>query len=274
MFDNIKKLREKTGVSIIDCKKALLESDNDIDKAIIYLRKTGSSILESKANRTTKNGVIGICLTDDRKNGVILEINCETDFVARSNEFETLVKQIALFYLSEYNMEKCFNFNSQVDVKEKYLVDLISDFAVKFKENIVIKRLLKVYSIDGFLFSYIHFDKKIASIIELDSNDETLALDLLMQIVSMKPKFLDIKHVPENVITSERNLFFEKLKLQHQDKNDILLNKMVDGQIAKFFKENVLLEQIFIKDTKKTIKVFLNNKVNILSYNYFSLGEC
>ena len=256
-FDNVKKLRDLTGISIIDCKKALIESNNDIDLAVVYLRKHGASIVENKSVRQTNNGVISFLVCESKKSGVIIEVNCETDFVAKSDDF--FLKN---FYLSENEI-----------FLSKDLNELKINLVSRFRENLVLKRVFKMYSDNGFIFGYLHFDNKLGVILNINKDDSILAKDVLIQIASMKPKYIKKSDVLSDTLMSEKQIYFDKLKNKYPEKDDILLSKMVEGQMNKFFTENVLLEQNFVKDNKKTINQLINSEIDIITFKMFCLGQ-
>lgn len=272
-FDNVKKLRDKTGISIIDCKKALLVSNNDIDNAIIYLRKNGASIVDSKSNRQANNGVISVFVNENKKDGVIIEVNCETDFVAKSVDFLDYVNRLCLYFVSNDFLGKNFSIYENDIVLNKELADLKIDLISKLRENLVLKRVFKFFSNDNFLFSYLHFDNKIGVILSIDKDDSLLAKDILIQIASMRPKYLSILNVPEDVLLSEKQVYLDKLKNKYPEKDAALLSKMVDGQVNKFYSDTVLLEQDFVKDNKKKIKQIISSKCNIIHFKMFCLGQ-
>lgn len=272
-FDNVKKLRDRTGISILDCKKALMESNNDIDLAVVYLRKSGAAVVENKSSRQTNNGVISFLVCENKKDGVIIEINCETDFVAKSEDFINFCNKVCEYYLSEKFLCKIFYLSENEITLSKELIELKIDLISRFRENLIVKRIFKTYSNHGFIFGYLHFDNKLGVILNIDKDDKNLAKDVLIQIASMKPKYLSTSEISGDVLFSEKQIYLDKLKNKYPDKDDTLLSKMLEGQMNKFFAENVLLEQTFVKDNKKTIKQLISSKINILSFNLFCLGQ-
>jgi elongation factor Ts len=271
-LNNVKKLRELTGISIIDCKKALLESNNNIDLAVIYLRKSGASIMESKSNRQANNGVISVFINESKCDGVMLEVNCETDFVAKSSDFLNYVDKLCKYFVSNDFLGKNFIMTDDKIVLNQELNDLKIDLLSKLRENIVLKRVVKFFSQSGFLFSYLHFDNKLGVVLNIDKDDNFLAKDILIQIASMKPKYLNILDIPGDVLLAEKQISFDKLKNKYPDKSLDLLTKMVNGQVNKFYSDNVLLEQDFVKDNKKKVKQVIG-LCNIISFTTFCLGN-
>lgn len=272
LFDKVKELRNRTGIGIVECKKALLASDNDLDKAIVFLRKSGIINSESRSMKNSKEGIIYSKITSDKHTAIIIELNCETDFVARSDYFLEYAQYVCDFYLSSKDFPDRFFFDKNI-ILPKPLEDAKTDLYLKVKENIFINKIRKFYSVDSYLYNYIHFDNKLGAILELNNDIPSLALDILIQIVAMNPKYLSISDIPLELINNERLIIFDKFKNQYPDKSDFLLNKMVDGQINKFYKSNVLLEQSFVKDLKISISDHIKNIVNINLFFRLCLGE-
>ncbi len=272
-FDNVKKLRDLTGISIIDCKKALIESNNDIDLAVVYLRKHGASIVENKSVRQTNNGVISFLVCESKKSGVIIEVNCETDFVAKSDDFLNFCNKVCEYYISDDFFLKNFYLSENEIFLSKDLNELKINLVSRFRENLVLKRVFKMYSDNGFIFGYLHFDNKLGVILNINKDDSILAKDVLIQIASMKPKYIKKSDVLSDTLMSEKQIYFDKLKNKYPEKDDILLSKMVEGQMNKFFTENVLLEQNFVKDNKKTINQLINSEIDIITFKMFCLGQ-
>ncbi len=272
IFDNVKKLRDITGIGIVECKSALLASNNNIDNAVIYLRQKGTLVATGKSSRTANEGVVHVFVKDDKKSCVILEVRCETDFISRSFEFIGYCDNVGSYFLSSKFFDQNFILYENEIVVSQELNDLRVSLISKFKENIFIKRVYRQSASYGFLFSYVHLDR-IGVILNISVNDGAVALDILMQIAAMNPKYIDIGDVPNDILLSEKSIYSTKFKNQYPDKDALLLNKMIDGQVNKFFKDNVLLEQVFIKDAKKNVRYFLNNVVCVNSFVRFELGE-
>jgi elongation factor Ts len=270
-IDNVKKLREVTGIGIVECRNALMATYNNFDDAILYLRKKSSSVVAMKSTRVANEGLIFVKVSDNKKCSVMLELNCETDFVSKSCDFQGYGEKLCDFFLSDFfGNDNFLLFGDDVKLSSE-LMDLLANLVSKFGENIVVKRVFRNFVNDGFVFSYTHFGR-IGAVLHISINDYDVALPVLMQIASMNPRYVAIKDVPEDFLINEKVLYFEKLKDQYPDKDISLLNKMVDGQLSKFFKENVLLEQSFIKDLKNTVKFFLRDCV-VYSFIRFETGE-
>lgn len=248
----IKNLREITGISILECKKALIENNFEIEQAVKYLKNTGILKASIKSTRNVKCGLIGITIDKMNKNAVITEINCETDFVAKSNEFIDFVNNTLNYILLKMENKNIYISNNEQlpnDI-ENNRINLIS----KLNENIIIKKIKKVSINNGYIDWYIHGTNnvgRIGSIIIVDKfNNEYLTTykDLVMQITAMNPKYLNKDIIPKE----EKNIIKD---------------------LDTFITEHVLLEQKFIKDNKKLIKDIINNKFNILDFIRFEVGE-
>lgn len=272
VFDNVKKLRDMTGIGIVDCKNALLVNNNNIDDAVIYLKKKGMLNAVTKSSRLANEGLIHTILSNDKKSGVILELRCETDFVSRAKEFKDYCDDVCNYFISDNFSNNNFLLKENDIILDQKLMDAKIDLVSRFKENIFIKKVCRISTKDGFLFTYVHFGR-IGVILNISVDDVIIGTDVLMQITSMNPKYVDIKNVSDDVVLKEKDIYFNRFKSQHHDKDEALLNKMVDGQLSKFFKDNVLLEQTFVKDMKKNIRSFLNNRVCVYDFIRFELGD-
>lgn len=247
LLKKIKELRNKTGISIQDCKKALLENNMDIEKSIITLQKKGIINAESRSLKLTNNGTIIINVSDDKKKAVILEINCETDFVSKSDDFQNFAKFLSSKIIEsdiisdeEHNIDVTSISNDINDEKKKLIA--------KLNENILIKRIKKITT-KNFIFSYIYeINKigKIGAIIIVDKliSDKDIYKNILLQIIAMNPKYISKEKLSKEIIN-------EKL----------------------YSEENILLEQKYIKDNKTVIKDLIKNNFIILEMIRFEIGE-
>ncbi len=249
----ISQLRDQTGAGIADCKKALEEGEGDITKAIEILRKRGEIKAASKGDRATKEGVIAF--DGDNKKCAAVVLVCETDFVSRGEDFQNTASEMAHKLLTDGDGE----FKSWADAKVKELV-------LKIGENI---QLPDSGIVEGELLGrYIHHNKKVAAIVALDGGDETVANDVAMQAVAMAPNYLAPEDVPSEVIEKEKEIYKELLK--KEGKPEAIWDKILEGKLAKFYEENCLNNQVYIKDDSKKIKDILSG-AKILSFRRFKV---
>ncbi len=280
---DVKKLREMTGAGMLDCKKALEEAGGDIEKAKEILRVKGLAKAEKKASRETKEGIIAVAVSDDRKKGAVIELNCETDFVARNEEFKKLAEDILDHILSvDENADKegeGTDILSQKFVKDnsKTVEELIKEAIAKIGENIRLSRYCR-YDAQGLLHSYVHGGGRIGVLLEFKApevNDQVLRVvqDVAMQIAAMRPEFVSVDTVPQEVIEREKKILAEQAK--QEGKPEHIIDKIVQGKLRKFYQEKVLLEQPFIKDDKKTVGKYIKESgqgVEIVRFCRFELG--
>lgn len=263
----VKALREKTGVGMMHCKEALMENNGDFDSAVDWLRKKGIATAAKKADRTTTDGLVAIAIKDDT--AVTVEINSETDFVARNVVFQTLVNDIAQTAI------KCENLNalqSATITTGKSVANEIAEKIAVIGENITLRRMHSIKINKGVIASYVHNSVtenigKIAVIIGIESEADqsklkALGKQIAMHIAAMKPQGLDRDDIDPVLVQSERDIFFEQSRAS--GKTDNIIEKMVEGRIKKFFAEVVLLEQIFVIDGKSKISDIIKNAENEL----------
>lgn len=270
----IMKLRNQTGAGIMDCKNALKEADGDMEKAVEILRKKGLSGLAKRAGREMKEGIVVI--KNNNSKYVMIELNCETDFVARNEEFVNLANTFADEMLTKDN------FLPHLDdgAKEK-----LNNLAMKIGENMQIRRSV-IYKVNenSIIGYYLHSDKKKASLVRITfegncdkSKLEEAAKNIAMQIVAMSPRWIKREDVPADVIEKEKEIY--KASPQAQGKSEIALSKMLEGRINKFFQDTCLVEQAYIRDNKLTVKTYLENlsktlgsKLTITEFDAFIIG--
>ena len=288
--DLIKKLRENTGCGMADCNKALKENNDDYEKAVEWLRKKGLSSAAKKSSRVTAEGVVGI--ENDGKKATILEVNSETDFVARNEKFQDLVKNLLKISLNikEDDTDKFAETlkSSKCEKCNEVVSDIVANAVATIGENLQIRRG-KTLSVDnGLIISYVHTAiapglGKIGVLVALKSDAsqdklEELGKGIAMHIAATKPEFLTEADVPATKIDSEKEIARELAK--KSGKPDNIVEKMVEGRVKKFYEENVLLNQAYIMDGNKKISDLLKDfeketgkKVEIQEYVFFVLGE-
>ncbi len=282
-MEDVKKLREMTGAGMLDCKKALEEAGGDIEKAKEILRVKGLAKAEKKAGRETKEGLIYVVLSEDRKKGAMIELNCETDFVARNEEFRKLAERIARHVLekeeigdSEGEGEKILS-QELYDEPGKTVELLIKEAIAKIGENIKLSRYCR-YVTGDYLHSYVHGGGRIGVIVDFKApelNEQVLRVvqDVAMQIAAMRPEYTRAEDIPQEVLERERRILREQAL--SEGKPEHIVDKIVEGKLKKFYQEKVLLQQPFIKDDKKTVGDFIKESgtgVEIKRFCRFELG--
>lgn len=267
----VKELRERTGLGMMECKAALTETDGDMDAATDLLRKKAGARVEKKAGRIAAEGAIGVHLGDDRKIAVLAEVNSETDFVAKGEDFIAFANAVAA----------CVATHQPMDVDALMKLPLKSGSAetvaaareglvAKLGENINVRRFLR-YVAKGHVGSYVH-GRKIGVLIEIEGGDETLARDLAMHIAASRPEYVSRDQVPAAQIAKEKEIFAAQAKAS--GKPDDIIEKMVLGRISKYFAEITLLGQPFVKDPDTTVEKLLkaaNAKAN--RFARYEVGE-
>jgi len=275
LIKKIKKLRFYTNSGFLSCKDALLKNNMDLEKSLDYLRKTGIASAVKKKIRKANEGLVSVFLSENRKTAVILEINCESDFVAKSEEFKFFIEELKKYIINNPNIKENFLFteNYMKDFDEKIKarrLELIS----KLGENIILKRFIKLKTINDFFFSYVHgrSDYGQIGVIVCIDNDKyrSLAYDIAMQIAAMSPVYIDVTNIPFSFIKKEREIYSETIKNKSNDKN--INNKIINGKINKRLSEIVLLKQKFIKDQNISIKKLIFGKFKIVQFYRFELG--
>ena len=265
----VKDLREKTGAGMMDCKKALVECDGDMDKAIDYLREKGISKAAKKAERIAAEGLANIYVNGNE--AVVLELNSETDFVAKNAEFKELLDKIgnAILESDATDLESALN----VKVGNDTVNDLIVNATAKIGEKISLRRFEKVSKTDKEVFgSYLHMGGKIASLTVVSGSDEVVAKDVAMQAAAMRPLYTTIDSVPAEDLEHEKSVIREQVI--NEGKKPEFADKIVEGRIRKFYEETVLEEQAFIKDSGLSVKAYLeNNKSSLVKLVRYEVGE-
>ncbi len=276
----IKQLREMTGAGIKDVKEALVEADGDFDKAIEILRKKGIAKSEKKLSRTAKQGLIGHYLSDDRKFGALVELNCETDFVAATDDFKNLLSEILDMVVKHKpsNVEELLSLktDSGDTVEEKIKLAI-----GKIGENIVLRRFAIFETKDGLIEIYVHPGSMLAAMVEMKPDDEAIipvARDIAMQIAAMAPYSVSEKDFPQDVLEREKKIYREQALEQGKPEN--IVDRIVEGKIKAFLEEKTLLAQPFIKDTGKTVGEYLEEKskelgkpIEVVRFVRYKVGE-
>ena len=265
----VKDKREKTGAGMMDCKKALVETNGDMEKAIDYLREKGISKAAKKAERIAAEGLSNIYIKGN--DAVVVELNSETDFVAKNAEFKELLDKIGNTILENNvtNLEEALN----AKCGDETINDLIVNATAKIGEKISLRRFEKVTKTDSQVFgSYLHMGGKISSLTILEGGNEEVARDVAMQAAAMRPQYVNIESVPAEDLEREKNVIREQVI--NEGKKPEFADKIVEGRIRKFYEETVLEEQAFIKDSGLSVKAYLsNNNATLVKLVKYEVGE-
>ncbi|MBQ3485037.1 MAG: elongation factor Ts [Clostridia bacterium] len=280
----VKELRERTQAGMMDCKKALMENDGDMDKAIDWLREKGLAQAAKKAGRIAAEGAVVQYITECGKVGAVVEVNCETDFVAKTDNFMNFANSVAK-HVALANPADIESLNAQkfVDDESKTIENMISDATVAIGEKISIRRFAR-YETTGLVSSYIHMGGKVGVLVELATTAgdneavKELAHDLCLQIAAAKPEAVRREEVNSENLEKEREIY--RVKALESGKPEKIVDKIVEGQIEKYYKEVCLLEQVFVKDGDKTIKGLVAEvakaagaPIDVVRYARFERGE-
>lgn len=251
-MDMIKELKEKTGAGIVDCKKTLQDTNGNMEEAVDILRKKGLAKADKKAGRAAKEGAVRILLSDDKKTGLAVKVNCETDFVAKTEDFQKFVDEV-----SNTIFKKKYPFSTELPAD---LEEMRKNVIAKLGENILVSEWAFIEA-KGSLYSYLHLGK-VAAIVDFSGDAKALAGDetqnfmkqVAMQITAMSPVSVSEKDFPQDLLEREKSIYVEEARNAGKGKPDAVIEKIAQGKLNKFLNENVLLEQEFILDSEKKIK--------------------
>ena len=258
----VKELREKTGLGLMDCKKALEGANGDMDLAIEELRKTSGVKASKKSGRSAADGLIAIELKE--QNIFMIEVNCETDFVARDDSFVSFTKETLQNFSDNPD-------SSLEELLDKGIEDDREKLVQKLGENIVVRRVSKTDS-SSTVGSYLHSNQKIGCIVSLDGGNESLANDIAMHAAATDPMAISPSDIPEEIVAKEKEIF--KAQSEESGKPAEIIEKMIEGKVSKFLAEVSLTEQDFVKDPNVKISQLLkDNDANILSFTRYEVGE-
>lgn len=266
----VKELRETTGAGMMDCKKALTACEGDMEKAIDFLREKGLSTAKKKAGRIAAEGVVASYISDDAKVGVIVEVNCETDFVAKTDNFKELVGAIAAHIATANPADMDALLASSVG--EQTVGELVTASIAKIGENISLRRFARYEVAEGLVSAYIHGGGKIGVLVKLTAGTAELGKDIAMQIAAAKPSYLNRDQVPAAELEHEKEVLSEQARQEGKPEN--IIEKMVIGRINKYYKEVCLIDQEFVKDPDLTIaKLLKANNADVVEFARFQMGE-
>lgn len=265
-------LRERTGAGMMDCKKALTECNGDAEKAIDFLREKGLAAAAKKAGRIAAEGIVGSYMTDDHKVGVIVEVNCETDFVAKTDDFKafvaTIAKQIAV--KNPATVEELME-QTLVDDPAKTVNMLLNEAVAKIGEKISIRRFQRA---EGVVDTYVHLGGKIGVLVDVEGEAVAEKLhDVAMQIAAAKPNCISRDDVNQADVEKEKEILRAQALNEPKPKPEAIIEKMVNGRIEKYYKEVCLMEQPFVKDQDQSVGQMVGGAFKVLSFTRFEMGE-
>lgn len=269
-------LRQKTGAGVLDCKKALTETNGDMDKAVDYLREKGMATAAKKASRIAAEGIVAAKISGNT--GVLVEVNCETDFVAKGDQYREFVNEVADYVLN--------NDVKDIDALVAAKNDATVAATAKIGEKIAIRRFVKYVAEGGIVESYIHMGGKVGVLVEIDgcTCDATheLAHDVALQIAAAKPLYLTADEVPAEVLDKEKEILLAQIENDEKlkSKPEMVKHKMVEGKIGKYYDENCLMNQAFVKDPSINIEKLVKNysdkmgkTLSVKRFTRFEMGE-
>lgn len=253
-LDQIKLLREKSGAGMVDCQKVLKETNGDIEAAMEILRKKGIAKAAKRTGRETKEGIIKVLASDDGKEGYILEVNAETDFVSRNEQFKDFVDK-ALSVLTETKAE-----NKEILLQQKMAGSTVGEELENLSGVIGEKLGIKgcaVLKTSGTIAAYTHLGGRIGVLVSLEKEGEkNLAYEIAMQVAAANPKYIEPSEVPSSELNKEKEIYTEQLKAEGKPEN--IIDKIMEGKIEKYYEEVCLIKQEYIKDDKKKVADILN----------------
>lgn len=278
-MDIIKELRERTGIGIMDCKKALQETDGDMDKAIRLLKEKGAITAAKKNERTVKEGSIGFCINEDKTQVACIELQCETDFVAKNELFINLAKDISktAMNLNDISVDALLNSKSE---KGETIQAMINEGIQKWGEKTVLADV-KVMKTSGFFGTYVHFNNKLVSVVEFDIKPKGKCLEIAnqiaMHVASEKPLALNREGIDAEAVKEQKEIFEKQIREQGKPEN--MIGKILEGKMNSWYSETVLIDQKLFTDNKITIKSLIDeiskeagSTATIKNFSIISLG--
>lgn len=265
----INKLRQQTGAGMMDCRKALVESNGDFESAIDYLRKKGQKVAALRGDREAKEGVVIAQTTNDNKTGYIINVSCETDFVSKNVEYIAFAQSIMDAAIAN-NVSSVEELNA-VKTGNETIADRLNEQVAKIGEKISVSRFEKIEA--TYVAAYIHGSYRMGVLVGLNKENEEAGKDIAMQIAAMNPIAIDQSAVPAETIERERNIAIEQVKAEGKPAE--MAEKIAAGKINKFFKESTLLAQAFVKDGNKSVSDYLKNldsDLKVVAFRRVALG--
>ena len=268
----VKELREKTGAGMMDCKKVLTETDGDMEKAMELLRERGIAKAAKKSGRVAAEGLVEAVVSEDGKSGAVIEVNSETDFVAKNEEFKTFVENVAnqVLKTNPKDVEELLAQPAMFEEGKTVQEALVGKIAT-IGENLSIRRFARFES-EGLVEKYIHGDGKIAVLVNMKKGDSTVAKDICMQIAAARPEYVRREEVPEERVAKEMEIL--KVQTMNEGKPEAIAEKIVQGRIGKFYEEICLVDQVFVKDSSMKVSELLKQKdADVVEFARFEKGE-
>ncbi len=282
----VKELREATGAGMMDCKKALNETNGDMEKAVEFLREKGLAAMAKKANRVAAEGIVAIKACDCGKAAAIVEVNSETDFVAKNADFQAYVAKVAAQALdTKAETLEAFMAESWAEDPSVTVEQALSQKIAVIGEKLSIRRFQKVSTDNGVVTSYIHAGGKIGVVVELETTADGEAVhecgkNVAMQIAAMNPKYVDRSEVPADFIEKEREILKVAAMNENPDKPENIIDKMIIGRLNKELKEVCLVDQVYVKDGDLTVQKYVDSvakevgaPIKVKSFVRFETGE-
>ena len=281
----VNELRKSTGVGIMDCKKALIEADGDVEKAITILREKGLATQAKKAGRVAAEGLVAAIVNEDHSVGAIVEVNSETDFVAKNAEFKEFVNNVAKTVIEQNPADLDALNNAKMSGSDKTVAEALQDLFLKIRENLQIRRFERL---EGILVPYVHGDGKIGVLVqaacEAGAKPEvlTVAKDCALQIAAMNPAYLCREEVPASVLDEEKKILLAQMAEDPKmaSKPEQVRVKIVEGKVGKYYSENCLVEQVYVKDNDLTVQKYadqvgkeLGAPIAVTGFVRFAKGE-
>ncbi len=259
----VKELRERTGLGMMECKKALVEAQGDIEVAIEEMRKSGQAKAAKKAGRIAAEGIVAVKVADDASFGVLVEVNSETDFVARDDNFLGYVQKVVDAAFARKEADVAVLMEGELEEARQALVQ-------KIGENIGVRRIAIVEG--GVIGSYVHGNNRIAVLTKLEGGDTELARDIAMHVAAVNPQVVNKEDMPAELVEKEKEIF--KAQAEQSGKSANIIEKMIEGRISKFLAESSLVEQPFVKDPDTTVGALAKKAgAAVSSFVRFEVGE-
>ncbi|MGP1608802.1 MAG: translation elongation factor Ts [Clostridium sp.] len=270
----VKELREITGAGMMDCKKALVKVNGDIDKAVDYLKEKGIAKATKKSSRIAAEGLVEIYVSEDNKVASAIEVNAETDFVAKNDEFKAFVKELAKI-VAKTNPRDLEDLKTKEYENGVTVLETLTNKIATIGENMNIRRFERIET-EGIVRGYLHGNGKIAVLVEIEGGNIDVADDICMQVAALNPEFLDETQIPEDRVNHEKEIL-KQLTMNDKanaSKPEAVIEKITEGRLNKFFEEICLVHQAFVKESSKKVKdVLKENNAKIVKYVRFEKGE-